>query len=903
MKITEIALEDIKSYEGRTTVPFDGGVTAILGENGAGKSTIQEAIGFALFDSLPMTNREFVREGASSGTVEVTFEQTTDDGVERFRVTRSAGRSSHGVHRWDASTEEWVDLDLGTVTELREWLCARFGVEDGDALQSLWESCIGVPQTRFLSDFAQTPANRTRTFDALLDLEAYEESWERLKQVPDAIEAREREVRDEIQTLTGEVQSLPDEREQAAALREEISEIEATIEERESRLAETREAHDELDQCQDAIEDLDRDLDRLDQQIDATESELATAREELDAAREAAETCDATRDDHQRYVAAVERREELTERQSERDALREQHNDVEQTISGLDADVERLEEVADRLDAARATIQETAEDRARYEALDERLDALDDREAEAERLRERIADLDDEIERLEANIADTRETVETIESERESTPDPDSIVSEIRERETQRKTLAAERDRIEAQLDRLSDTAVDAPCPTCDRPLDAEHREAAIDQRQERLEEIDTERATLAAEIDDLRERHEAAQEVQRRVDTLDLHREKLESLETEHESLCEERSEAREDLEAIEDDLEDRSALAAERDALEDAHEAYETAVFRLEEHGDVPDRLDEAREQLAEAEERREAIEAQLADYETLDDDLDAVAETIAATEDAHETFVANRQLAETVADRRETVEQLDATLDDLHDERSDLAADLDDAREAFDAERFEELQATIEDLDAEIERARGTVATKRERLADVREEIDRLESLVEDRAASIDDLRELRADAQFAAWIRENVREAGPKLREIITERIGARANELFRTIRGVASETLEWTSDYEIVVHDADVRKSFSTLSGGEKMAAALAVRLAILEQIAAVGVAFLDEPTANLDRQKKRNLVTQLKRLDSFEQLAVISHDRTFDSMTDATVSVEKSGQASEVVLD
>ena len=39
MRITEVALEDIKSYEDRTVVPIEGGVTAILGENGAGKST------------------------------------------------------------------------------------------------------------------------------------------------------------------------------------------------------------------------------------------------------------------------------------------------------------------------------------------------------------------------------------------------------------------------------------------------------------------------------------------------------------------------------------------------------------------------------------------------------------------------------------------------------------------------------------------------------------------------------------------------------------------------------------------------------------------------------------------------------------------------------------------------
>ena len=82
-----------------------------------------------------------------------------------------------------------------------------------------------------------------------------------------------------------------------------------------------------------------------------------------------------------------------------------------------------------------------------------------------------------------------------------------------------------------------------------------------------------------------------------------------------------------------------------------------------------------------------------------------------------------------------------------------------------------------------------------------------------------------------------------------------------------------------------------------------MAAALAVRLAILEQISGLGVAFLDEPTANLDQDKKANLVSQLNKLDTFEQLTVISHDATFDSMTDYSITIEKPDQSSAVLGD
>jgi len=74
MRLTDVRLERIKSYDDKTTVGLGEGVTAILGENGAGKSTVAEAVGWALFDSLPYNQDEFVREGESSGTVWVRFE-------------------------------------------------------------------------------------------------------------------------------------------------------------------------------------------------------------------------------------------------------------------------------------------------------------------------------------------------------------------------------------------------------------------------------------------------------------------------------------------------------------------------------------------------------------------------------------------------------------------------------------------------------------------------------------------------------------------------------------------------------------------------------------------------------------------------------------------------------------
>ena len=48
MHIAYIELQNVKSYEKSGRIEFAKGINAISGQNGAGKSTILEAIGFAL---------------------------------------------------------------------------------------------------------------------------------------------------------------------------------------------------------------------------------------------------------------------------------------------------------------------------------------------------------------------------------------------------------------------------------------------------------------------------------------------------------------------------------------------------------------------------------------------------------------------------------------------------------------------------------------------------------------------------------------------------------------------------------------------------------------------------------------------------------------------------------------
>ena len=94
MQVLTVELENVKSYE-QAKVTFTNGVNAIVGHNGAGKSTILEAIGFVLFDALDYNHQEFIRNGAKSARVRVTFVSSADE--RAYEVERRIGSSAHYV--------------------------------------------------------------------------------------------------------------------------------------------------------------------------------------------------------------------------------------------------------------------------------------------------------------------------------------------------------------------------------------------------------------------------------------------------------------------------------------------------------------------------------------------------------------------------------------------------------------------------------------------------------------------------------------------------------------------------------------------------------------------------------------------------------------------------------------
>jgi exonuclease SbcC len=77
---------------------------------------------------------------------------------------------------------------------------------------------------------------------------------------------------------------------------------------------------------------------------------------------------------------------------------------------------------------------------------------------------------------------------------------------------------------------------------------------------------------------------------------------------------------------------------------------------------------------------------------------------------------------------------------------------------------------------------------------------------------------------------------------------------------------------------------------------------LAVRLALLHEMSEIRIAFFDEPTANLDDERRNNLAEQMTKITGFDQLFIISHDDTFEHQTDHILRVYKEEGASHIAM-
>ncbi|HEY8461977.1 MAG TPA: hypothetical protein VIM99_16430, partial [Blastocatellia bacterium] len=305
----------------------------------------------------------------------------------------------------------------------------------------------------------------------------------------------------------------------------------------------------------------------------------------------------------------------------------------------------------------------------------------------------------------------------------------------------------------------------------------------------------------------------------------------------------------------------------------------------------GDLKRKLEEAEARVEKVSADLEQANLETQAYAELDGDIASAARERAENERDYHAFISNEKIAAPLAARKQELEALSSEIQRMDEASARAAESLNELEGRYDPERhrraigeLDGLRERLAQLATQLEHTSEQYSRLREQLASLNEARERARAHLAERERA----ERLRGTSDF---IRDILQKAAPYITESYLFSISIEANHLFREITGRHDVTLQWTRDYEITVEEEGRERPFLNLSGGEQMAAALAVRLALLKELSEINIAFFDEPTTNMDEERRRNLAQQIGRIKDFHQLFVISHDDSFEGYTDQIISL------------
>ncbi|MCF2969712.1 AAA family ATPase [Synechococcus sp. Nb3U1] len=258
-------------------------------------------------------------------------------------------------------------------------------------------------------------------------------------------------------------------------------------------------------------------------------------------------------------------------------------------------------------------------------------------------------------------------------------------------------------------------------------------------------------------------------------------------------------------------------------------------------------------------------------------------------------HENYLQAEPVAQLLPEREKALENLKTQWHMLQTQMAQLRAQRDPLICQFQLEDYESHKALLQTVKIKEAEAKAHLESIAPQLMKIQERVQQLEQ-VKDSLKKVETERsEKERLHRFIKFSREVYKKAGPQITQHYLQQINHTADQLFREILNRPNVSLTWEPDYEIRVQEgSSTKRRFASLSGGEQMCAALAVRLALLKVLGQLDIAFFDEPTTNMDMQRRRRLAEAITNLRSFQQLFVISHDDTFEQVTENIIRVERS---------
>jgi DNA repair protein SbcC/Rad50 len=690
-------------------------------------------------------------------------------------------------------------------------------------------------------------------------------------------------VRENIARTEGELGRTEEIETEHKKIAAEATEISKTFESVDRETTAKAQLVQEFDEVARKVETLRIEFEKLGSDSSKLEIHLAQKERDLNAATEAAEKIKQAEAANKQHLAALARLHELERERAERDKMRTELSKVETALVNVKAEQKRSKDDLENALKAHQMIEKLKPQVAEQMQIEQRLDHLRNELAATRAAANQTANLAQRLVRLRETFAANQAQMREAESKGSTAND----VNELQKRDSE---IVQQMAQLRASLERdekFQSEIKNGLCPILSQKcLNLKEGETLEGFVSSQFSELRSQIATFENEQKSVVANLSASRDAEKFVATLPTLRSRVAEIEdegkrlrAEHESLQKEA----ENLPTLETDF---ARIEAQLVALDNPKARIKLLEKDATREFELHEAITKIESNLERLESDRMIAVEKLENYKDLDSQWTQFAGERDETSEAHRIYLANENLAASFDVRKKDFEESKAESSRLAEALQSSNKLLIEAGSGYNRERHLAEQAEL--LASERRKAElgATLKAKQDRENDLAAAIAKL---AEKRKAMQDEFREkerLEKIAETTTFIRDTLKEAAPRVARNYVHHVSLEANQMFREISGNAEHTLKWTEDYGITLEEGGYDRPFTSLSGGEQMAAALSVRLALLKQLSDIRIAFFDEPTTNMDAERRERLAEQISRIKYFEQLFVISHDDTFEGYMD-----------------
>jgi exonuclease SbcC len=902
MKIDTVRLRNIRTFVDSGEIPFGDGTISIYGENGAGKSTVVDCIGRALFGFDPQGIKSAVidhrgtkhkqgvveyllRKGQTDGSIEVKF----SGNGKAFRVVNKLSRAS--PQTWELYINDNNSKLFGK-EEIHERIVEELGISSvaNDAISSLFANVICVQQGKIIDEFDYSAQARKDHFDKVLGLYRYRQAFEDSKHVKTNFKEKAmkqdgdvRVLKSSVEHLEKQIESLKEHEDESILLENELKEIAKDIEPLSIQ-------KQELDERSEAISNLERALNNAATQIDALTINQGNVGRELEDSRRAKQTVEANYRSFLEYDKISRELQMVRERLWHIAKLKEDHFAKQREYDRLNN--EKQNKLVE-LDKFRNSKQKADELKIHFDdcgKLQTELEALQNKQRQYETLvskrEERHKTLDEHnvrINRLELEL----ESYNVLKKEADRLEGLNREYNGIT-------VLLGERTGLKRQLEKELADLSEGICPytneTCESIVELGQKQ------QKKLEQIQQEVVKLESNKKEKSEAIKQATEAEKQLRALEKKKHELELVQNQADRVNTDLLGLLLGIEGLGDSSElinRKKEQIGELKPLADEYVSiwYNISQFNEEATLDEIAGIEKTQSQLKQALESINAEQVRLSEAGGNEQNEFKLAQKLQELKPAYDLYVSSLNSAKKLEQLETDYNQIRGSIQELESKRIELDSRALEIKKIYDKQEhlrvieeleakqrvFNEKKGILTQLLKQIEQEKSIESTHKEKKEDLM-------------VAEVE-LEEIRSDGAFFDEIRASFKKLSA-LRPVYTREVSKRAERYWSSLVGDESQ-LFWQEDYLIFKTINDNVISLYEMSGGEKISACLSVRLALQEVVGGLGLFILDEPTVHLDEERRNNLASQIGAIKGLNQVIVISHDDAFHSHTRQQITIQR----------